>query len=1253
MILRFIFTVSLMIIISSLYSQVEICNNGIDDDMDGLIDCFDDDCCMVESCIDFWYNPCLDDDCIIEGPENFEMETKVIAPSIRFLSYINFVVGDLDQDGNNEIVIHTEDEKLQILDATTQEIKHTLTQGVGDLSPQLLIADAVLTSPGAEVIYFSGDTLFAFSAAGLALWNNSSFEPAYHLSAADFNQDGTAEIYSSNRIMNGATGDEILFIPDALSTSNSRGTSMAIDILPDSACPTCDGLELVSDSKVYAIDIASATFTLQRDNSDAMPGRSLSVCADWDNDGVIDVLSMSDTRITVWSPLTDVELHSTTINSGLKGLPNINDIDGDGLPELVFINDDDLGSVIAMDNNLEVLWIHSNSVREKSGSTAVTTFDFDADGILEIVYRDEKNLGVLNAQNGNVIEVVDCTAVTQGENPIVVDYNQDDEAEILVVCGITLFDSEGLLTEFSSGGSTTWADCRPIWNQESYHNIHIKDDLTVPAVQQLQHLPTVGSTLNSFLNQYQIPRTIETNLSLNSISALDCETIQIEICNTGLASVDESVAYTIYYGDPTVSDVTTVTGTVNVNIVKDDCTTFNISSDEDYMGQIFIIINDAGTSSLPLIINDALPNTTLEECEYDDNILSIDAVECEEPECTDLAVLLLNPPSCGLVSIEICNNGGTTIDTVLQIVAYNSEDNVPVSQFNSWEENINMLPDDCVVFNYTIPAATVGDFIFNINDNGLGAIPFDIDTDPSLRSIFECDYSNNYESISLANEEILFDLGDDIFICPDDSTLILGPSGSFIYQWSNGETSQNITVSAADTYTLNITDDCGSTASDELIVSVGSDSYTQLDIELCSGDSLIIDDEWLTPTTSTLEIELTNTLGCDSIVEYFFTYNEKTTSELTVTKCPGEPYTYLETGEVFSIAGSYEITLTNAAGCDSILTLNIDETPQDSAVVTVTAPCPDEENGSIIIDFEDADVSDYSYTWTDDVSLTNEATSIAEGTYIITVTDPNGCPIILMEDVKSSTVDLLVEEHSDVICEDGTGTIKLNPELNREGFSVNMNIIEEFDIQNLDTGTYNITFMDDNACLFTDTVTIVLSTEIDAALPDTVYAESLLDVTIGPVVSSESDYTYIWSDNDYISCLSCQDLVFNSASDQMLELLIIDQDGCTKSISTFVKVENVETKDVYLPNVFNPSSINPINSQFKVQSTEGMSSLRLSVYDRWGNKVFTSTDPLQTAPWDGRLEGSRLSSGVYVYLLEVEFEDGTYISRTGSVTLIW
>src|SRR5262249_40926384 len=69
-------------------------------------------------------------------------------------------------------------------------------------------------------------------------------------------------------------------------------------------------------------------------------------------------------------------------------------------------------------------------------------------------------------------------------------------------------------------------------------------------------------------------------------------------------------------------------------------------------------------------------------------------------------------------------------------------------------------------------------------------------------------------------------------------------------------------------------------------------------------------------------VTLTDNSGCDSIATLNLTVNNAVTSTTDVTICQAQlPYSW--NGQSYSAAGTYSVTLTNVAGCDSIATLNL------------------------------------------------------------------------------------------------------------------------------------------------------------------------------------------------------------------------------------------------------------------------------------------------------------------------------------------
>jgi len=115
---------------------------------------------------------------------------------------------------------------------------------------------------------------------------------------------------------------------------------------------------------------------------------------------------------------------------------------------------------------------------------------------------------------------------------------------------------------------------------------------------------------------------------------------------------------------------------------------------------------------------------------------------------------------------------------------------------------------------------------------------------------------------------LIFDLGPDTTICSDSSLSLAGPSGADAYQWSTGDTIQNIAVSSADSVVLSVIRGA-CTSSDTIIINVDDSYLVDIgpDTDLCEGEQLLLDagsgaDTYLWSsgqTTDTLRVNMNGT----------------------------------------------------------------------------------------------------------------------------------------------------------------------------------------------------------------------------------------------------------------------------------------------------------------------------------------------------------------------------------------------------------
>jgi len=89
---------------------------------------------------------------------------------------------------------------------------------------------------------------------------------------------------------------------------------------------------------------------------------------------------------------------------------------------------------------------------------------------------------------------------------------------------------------------------------------------------------------------------------------------------------------------------------------------------------------------------------------------------------------------------------------------------------------------------------------------------------------------------------------------------------------------------------------------------------------------------------------------------------------------------------------------------------------------------------------------------------------------------------------------------------------------------------------------------------------------------------------------------------------------------------------------------------LFLPNAFTPNGDN-INDELSVKgSTKRIKSFEIQIYNRWGNPVFSSTDPSKT--WDGKLQDKNVPSDTYSFKINAQLNDGKELTKSGKFLLL-
>jgi len=211
--LPFLFFIVFLLPQQTWAQAVEDCTNGIDDDGDGLIDCYDQDCTCTGQCDDFYYQTC-DADCFYVPP------CGQISLGIQWVgqaetgTYSTLVAGDMDKDGIPDIVTYwVEKPDLYIIDGATGATKvHVICPSdfAGGTAPA--IADLDHDGYGEIVIVANDRYLRCYEHDGTLKYISAiqvGYDQRYRFSVpniADFDHDGWAEVNIGNQVFNGQTG---------------------------------------------------------------------------------------------------------------------------------------------------------------------------------------------------------------------------------------------------------------------------------------------------------------------------------------------------------------------------------------------------------------------------------------------------------------------------------------------------------------------------------------------------------------------------------------------------------------------------------------------------------------------------------------------------------------------------------------------------------------------------------------------------------------------------------------------------------------------------------------------------------------------------------------------------------------------------------------------------------------------------------------------------------------------------------------
>lgn len=159
-------------------------------------------------------------------------------------------------------------------------------------------------------------------------------------------------------------------------------------------------------------------------------------------------------------------------------------------------------------------------------------------------------------------------------------------------------------------------------------------------------------------------------------------------------------------------------------------------------------------------------------------------------------------------------------------------------------------------------------------------------------------------------------------------------------------------------------------------------------------------------------------------------------------------------------------------------------------------------------------------------------------------------------------------------------------------------------------------------------------------------------ITLGGEVqlNATGGINYVWSPATDLSCTNCANPLAIPAESITYCVEGIAESGCSDTSCLRIEVSD-ECETFFIPNAFAPETGgHEMNDCFRVFGEECFGSMRIRIFDRWGELVYESTEFGDC--WDGNYQGKKVNTGVFVYYFDGVLLNGEPFYRKGNVTVI-
>lgn len=192
-------------------------------------------------------------------------------------------------------------------------------------------------------------------------------------------------------------------------------------------------------------------------------------------------------------------------------------------------------------------------------------------------------------------------------------------------------------------------------------------------------------------------------------------------------------------------------------------------------------------------------------------------------------------------------------------------------------------------------------------------------------------------------------------------------------------------------------------------------------------------------------------------------------------------------------------------------------------------------------------------------------------------------------------------------------------------------------------GIYTQTFVTSSGC---DSISVV---NLSATNSPSVVVTPMLD-TINSgnsiTINSTGALTYSWSNGSTESAITV-----SPAQTTSYCVIGFNSAGCTDTVCSDIFVFQIDCDNIkiFVPTGFSPNGDGQ-NDELKLFTTGPVNIIRFSIFNRWGQLVFETSDITKT--WNGTYNNVALDAGVFIYTLHYKCLDNTEAEISGNINLV-